>query len=99
MEPVMTSLELFPDDGALQEETGSHVAPEPKHRLMVHFEDEVRAYEDAKARSAVLVLMALGGMRRLYWLALGEGKTALATEIQEWWKAEADTHEQGELIK
>lgn len=43
--------------------------------------------------------MALGGMRRLYWLALGEGKTALATEIQDWWKAEADTHEQGELIK
>lgn len=44
-------------------------------------------------------LLALGAIRSIYWLALGQGDTALATEIGDWWKESAPLHEQGEVIR
>ncbi|OCA62789.1 hypothetical protein A9R10_09520 [Aeromonas piscicola] len=44
-------------------------------------------------------LLALGAVRSVYWLALGQGATALAKEIGEWWQECAPLHGQGEVIK
>ncbi|WP_236091743.1 hypothetical protein [Aeromonas salmonicida] len=44
-------------------------------------------------------LLALGAIRSIYWQALGQGETALATEIGDWWKESAPLHEQGEVIR
>ncbi|MGY6037933.1 hypothetical protein [Aeromonas sp. AE23HZ002T15] len=44
-------------------------------------------------------LLALGAMRSVYWLALGQGETALAREIGDWWKECAPLHGQGEVIQ
>lgn len=44
-------------------------------------------------------LLALGAVRSVYWLALGQGETALAREIGNWWKECAPLHGQGEVIQ
>ncbi|MCE9945342.1 hypothetical protein LZ627_17220 [Aeromonas rivipollensis] len=44
-------------------------------------------------------LLALGAVRSVYWLALGQGETALAREIGEWWRECAPLHGQGEVIQ
>lgn len=44
-------------------------------------------------------LLALGAVRSVYWLALGQGDTALAKEIGDWWKECAPLHGQGEVIQ
>ena len=43
--------------------------------------------------------LALGAIRSMYWLALGQGDTALAREIGEWWHDCAPLHGQGEVIQ
>lgn len=44
-------------------------------------------------------LLALGAVRSVYWLALGQGETALAREIGDWWHECAPLHGQGEVIQ
>lgn len=44
-------------------------------------------------------LLALGAIRAIYWLALGQGDTPLATEIGDWWKEGAPLHHLGEVIR
>ncbi|MGL6605284.1 hypothetical protein [Aeromonas hydrophila] len=44
-------------------------------------------------------LLALGAVRSVYWLALGQGETALAREIGDWWHECALLHGQGEVIQ
>lgn len=44
-------------------------------------------------------LLALGAVRSVYWLALGQGEIALAREIGEWWRECAPLHGQGEVIQ
>lgn len=44
-------------------------------------------------------LLALGAIRAIYWLALGQGETPLATEIGDWWKEGAPLHGLGETIR
>ncbi|TNI05391.1 hypothetical protein CF135_13150 [Aeromonas veronii] len=55
---------------------------------------EARGYRDIPRE-----LLALGAVRSVYWLALGQGETALAREICEWWHECAPLHGQGEVIK
>ncbi|MFM5138438.1 hypothetical protein [Aeromonas rivipollensis] len=43
-------------------------------------------------------LLALGAVRSVYWLALGQGDAALAREIGEWWAECAPLHGLGEVI-
>ncbi|MGU5680594.1 hypothetical protein [Aeromonas allosaccharophila] len=43
-------------------------------------------------------LLALGAIRAIYWLALGQGDTALANEIGNWWEECAPLHGLGEVI-
>ncbi|MBL0563135.1 hypothetical protein JD550_20095 [Aeromonas hydrophila] len=50
-------------------------------------------------RTDVDELLALGAIRSIYWLALGQGETPLATEIGDWWKECAPLHGLGEVIR
>lgn len=50
-------------------------------------------------RSEADELLALGAIRSIYWLALGQGGTQLATEIGDWWKEGAPLHRLGEVIR
>lgn len=104
MEPNMTPLELLLDDESQLDEAGSHVAPAPRHSLMTHFEDELRTYQRAIGyQSGYLdclnTFLALGGIRRIYWLALAKGETSIAIYIANWWAAHHTEHNLGELIK
>lgn len=55
------------------------------------------------AREAPLMqtaeLLALGAIRSIYWLALGQGETELAIEIGNWWEECAPLHGLGEVIR
>lgn len=44
-------------------------------------------------------LLALGAIRAIYWLALGQGDHALANEIGNWWEECAPLHGLGEVIR
>ncbi|MGL6427792.1 hypothetical protein [Aeromonas hydrophila] len=44
-------------------------------------------------------LLALGAIRAIYWLALGQGDTPLAIEIGNWWEECAPLHGLGEVIR
>ncbi|MGL6317548.1 hypothetical protein [Aeromonas hydrophila] len=44
-------------------------------------------------------LLALGAIRAIYWLALGQGETTLANEIGNWWEECAPLHGLGEVIR
>ena len=44
-------------------------------------------------------LLALGAIRSIYWLALSQGDTELATEIGDWWEECAPLHGLGEVIR
>lgn len=107
MEPIMTPLELLLDDESQLDEAGSHAEPAPKHRLMAHFEDELRAYSASIIRDVYQIgaysvtrrgYLALGGIRRIYWLALGQGETTIATYIANWWAEHHNEHGLGVLI-
>lgn len=80
-------------------------APAPVSQLTKHWEvahgEFINAGSDAKRnhqRSANL-LLALGAIRAVYWLALGSGEVALAREIAEWWAFAEPLHGLGETIK
>lgn len=80
-----------------------HAAP-ARTRLELHFVDELSAYAAAGGdasgnRDQLRELLALGGIRRIYWLALGAGETKTATEIAEWWRDCAPLHNLGETIR
>ncbi|GAB5991291.1 hypothetical protein [Aeromonas enteropelogenes] len=44
-------------------------------------------------------ILTLGAIRAIYWLALGQGDTPLATEIGDWWRECAPLHGLGEVIR
>lgn len=104
MDPVMTPFELQLDDHSMMDEAGSHAEPAPRNSLMVHFEDELRTYHRAIGcqsgyLDALNSLLALGGIRRIYWMALAKGETSIAIYIANWWAAHHTEHNLGELIK
>lgn len=55
---------------------------------------------DARRNSNIAQeLLVLGAIRAVYWLALGGGEVALATEIAEWWAECEPLHGLGKTIK
>lgn len=44
-------------------------------------------------------LLALGAVRSVYWMALGQGETALAREIGDWWEECQPLHGLGRVIQ
>lgn len=88
----------------IDEEAGTMPPVQGQSPLQRHFVDERRAFDfaggDARGnRNREQELLALGGIRRLYWLALGAGETHTATEIALWWQQCQPLHQLDELIR
>ncbi|WP_447825384.1 hypothetical protein [Aeromonas salmonicida] len=95
-------IDLLDDDS---DEDDEEAAPGPAHNQLTTHWFAARAEFIAAAgeangdRDITRELLALGAVRSVYWLALGQGETALAREIGEWWYECAPLHGQGEVIK
>lgn len=88
-----------PIDELAETESGpAHLrAPEPVSQLAKHFAFSVDAIKRADEFSQEETLL-MGGIRTLYWLALGQGDTALARDIGDWWFENAQKYGMGEII-
>ncbi|EPU3919598.1 hypothetical protein [Aeromonas hydrophila] len=93
---------LLDDDSCDDEYTETGEPAQPKSGLWLHWQsyraDYIGAANATYGTDAAEVL-ALGAIRSIYWLALGQGETPLATEIGDWWKECAPLHGLGEVIR
>ena len=96
---------LLGDDGNEEDEEDVGSAMTPAHnQLTTHWlaarGEFITAGGEARGdRDISRELLALGAVRYVYWLALGQGETALAREIGQWWQECAPLHGQGEHIR
>ena len=75
------------------------VSPLTKHWEVALEEFSTSGSDACRNRDITRELLALGAIRAVYWLALGGGEVALATEIAEWWAECEPLHGLGETIK
>lgn len=93
------------DDGSEEDDEELESAAAPVHsQLTAHWlaarAEFISAGGEARGdRDLYRELLALGAVRSVYWLALGQGDTALAREIGDWWRECAPLHGQGEVIQ
>lgn len=92
------------DEDYVDEEFIGESEPHPHSKLASHWlaaraEFIAAGGEIRGDRNISQELLALGAVRSVYWLALGQGDTALAREIGDWWKECAPLHGQGEVIQ
>ncbi|MNG74191.1 hypothetical protein D3C79_326650 [compost metagenome] len=94
---------LDDDSGEDDDEEGPAMAPTHSplvtHWLAARAEFIAAGGEVRGDRDIARELLVLGAVRSVYWLALGQGETALAREIGEWWRECAPLHGQGEVIQ
>lgn len=94
---------LDDDNGEDDDEEGPAMAPTHgplvTHWLAARAEFIAAGGEVRGDRDIARELLALGAVRSVYWLALGQGETALAREIGDWWHECAPLHGQGEVIQ
>lgn len=94
---------LDDDSGEDDDEEGPAMTPTHSplvtHWLAARAEFIAAGGEVRGDRDIARELLALGAVRSVYWLALGQGETALAREIGEWWRECAPLHGQGEVIQ
>ncbi|MFM7968570.1 hypothetical protein ACF2JD_10215 [Aeromonas sp. A-5] len=94
---------LDDDSGEDDDEEGPAMAPTHgplvTHWLAARAEFIAAGGEAWGDRDISRELLALGAVRSVYWLALGQGETALAREIGDWWRECAPLHGQGEVIQ
>jgi len=94
---------LDDDSGEDDDEEGPAMAPAHgplvTHWLAARAEFIAAGGEVRGDRDIARELLALGAVRSVYWLALGQGETALAREIGDWWHECAPLHGQGEVIQ
>ncbi|MCX4042100.1 hypothetical protein OR606_18045 [Aeromonas hydrophila] len=88
---------LLDDDSSDDEYAEPNEPVQPKSGLWVHWLG-YRADYLTRGQSVHTETIALGSIRAIYWAALGQGETALATEIGDWWKECAPLHGLGEVI-
>lgn len=74
-----------------------------RSRMMKQFDMCLLEYRDAErcgVGEAVMLrkLLALGGMRQLYWLLVADGCLDEAREIANWWAGAAERHLVGATI-
>ncbi|BCS49584.1 hypothetical protein JUNP479_2302 [Aeromonas jandaei] len=89
---------LLDDDSGDDEDTDAGELAQQKSGLWVHWLG-YRADYLTPGLSESNELLALGSIRAIYWAAIGQGETALATEIGDWWKECAPLHGLGEVIQ
>lgn len=68
----------------------------PRHRLMMQFDACRREFDSAG--DVVRELLALGGIRQLYWLLCADGCASEAALVATWWEQTAPLHRLGETI-
>ncbi len=94
---------LDDDSGEDDDEEGPAMTPTHgplvTHWLAARAEFIAAGGEARGDRDIARELLALGAVRSVYWLALGQGETALAREIGDWWRECAPLHGQGEVIQ
>lgn len=94
---------LDDDSGEDDDEEGPAMAPTHgplvTHWLAARAEFIAAGGEVRGDRDIARELLPLGAVRSVYWLALGQGETALAREIGDWWRECAPLHGQGEVIQ
>lgn len=84
------------DDDSSDDEYAESDANQPHSSLYIHWLTYRAEYLAVDVNPE---LLALGAIRSIYWLALGQGDTSLATEIGDWWKECAPLHGLGEVIR
>ncbi|MEH8140120.1 hypothetical protein Q7I15_05620 [Aeromonas veronii] len=87
------------DDGDADDEPDGEVVASSHSQLYVHWLAARADFISPDPRTEADELLALGAIRAIYWLALGQGDTPLATEIGDWWKEGAPLHRLGEVIR
>jgi hypothetical protein len=93
---------LLDDDSGDDDEIDSTEQALPKSGLYMNwlvYKAEYLVATQSSYGTDVAALLALGATRSIYWLALGQGETSLATEIGDWWKECAPLHGLGEVIR
>ena len=91
-------LEAPLDDQGPTEACPAHMQPPaPVSQLAKHFAFSVDAIKRADEFSQEETLL-MGGIRTLYWLALGQGDIALARDIGDWWFENANKYGVWEVI-
>lgn len=90
---------LLDDDSTDDDEADSTEQGKQKSGLRVHWLSYLADYMIPCVPSESNELLALGAIRAIYYLALGQGDTPLATEIGDWWKECAQLHGLGEVIR
>lgn len=88
---------LLDDDSGDNEDTDTSQPDHQKSGLWVHWLG-YRADYLTPGPSESNELLALGSIRAIYWAAIGQGDSALATEIGDWWKECEPLHGLGEVI-
>lgn len=75
----------------------------PRHRLIMQFDACRREFDSAggearHSRDVVRELLALGGIRQLYWLLCADGCASEAATVATWWQQTAPLHRLGDTI-
>lgn len=91
--------QLMDDGDADDDELAAEVDAASHSPLYLHWLAARADFICPDPRTEVDELLTLGAIRALYWLALGQGDTPLATEIGDWWAEGAPLHRLGEVIR
>lgn len=91
--------EDYIDDDCIGEAGAPQHGPLTTHWLAARAEFIAAGGEARGNRDVCRELLALGAVRAVYWLALGQGDTPLAREMGDWWRECAPLHGLGETIQ
>lgn len=97
--PAALMDEDYVDDDLIIEAGASSHGQLTTHWLAARAEFIAAGGEARGNRDVSRELLALGAVRSVYWLALGQGDTELAREMGDWWKECAPLHGLGETIQ
>ncbi|WP_439827452.1 hypothetical protein [Aeromonas enteropelogenes] len=90
---------LLDDDSGDDDKADTGEPDQPKSGLWLHWLGYRAEYLAIGLSGYKDEILALGAIRAIYWLALGQGDTPLATEIGDWWRECAPLHGLGEVIR
>ncbi|ORJ11999.1 hypothetical protein [Aeromonas salmonicida] len=88
------------DEDYVEDDCIGQVGPSQDNPLAIHWLTARAEFIVMRATPSMREgeLLALGAIRAVYWLALGQGDTPLATDIGDWWEECATLHGLGEVI-